>query len=115
MATTAQHIAARADGDLQARFIAAAEQKGVPLAQNWVQAHFGQLISVDVDTVQPGTQNIADVHAYAVAHRQELIDALPPLPPPPGVDPAAVTDAQLYAAIDVLLTPDTPPTLPDLP
>lgn len=45
MATTAQHIAARNDADLLARFIAAAEQAGIENAQQWAEANRGRLVA----------------------------------------------------------------------
>jgi len=87
MATTAQHIAARNDADLLARLVAAAEMAGVPAAQQWTEAHRGALVAADI-----GGTTIADVHAYAVSQQ----------PPPPGANPAAVTDAQLTTAVQAV-------------
>lgn len=98
MATTAEHIAARSDGDLLARTIAAAEMMGVPNATQWVQAHMGILIGVEVS----GEQTISDIYAYAMNVRNEQVAALPPLP---GVNPGAVTDANLKDAISLMLAP----------
>ncbi len=81
MATTAQHIAARNDTDRLARLVAAAE------AQQWTEAHRGALVAADI-----GGTTIADVHAYAVSQQ----------PPPPGANPAAVTDAQLTTAVQAV-------------
>lgn len=102
MASTTQHIVARGDADLLQRLIAAAEQAGIPSADRWVQQNMGALISAPVQDAQ----TIADVHAYASAVRAQAVAALPPLP---GADPAAVTDAHLAAAIGVVNTPDQPP------
>lgn len=92
MATSAQHIAARNDNDLLARLIAVAEQNDIPNAQQWVEANRGRLVAVTVE----GT-TLADVHAYAVA---TYVPA-----PRPGENPAAVTDAQLAAAVAALAPP----------
>lgn len=89
MATTADHIAARNDADLLARLIATAEAAGVENAQSWAETNRGRLVAADI-----GDTTIADVHAYAVATYNPT--------PRPGVNPAAVTDAQLKAAVDLL-------------
>lgn len=86
MASLAQHIEARNDGDLLARFVAAAEQAGVPNPQQWTEQNRGALVATPID----GT-TVADVHAYAVATYQPT--------PRPGVNPAAVTDTQIAAAV----------------
>jgi hypothetical protein len=95
MATTRQHIDARNDTDLQARFIAAAEQAGMPAAEQWVRAHMGALVAAAVDQ----GQTVADIHAYATTVRDAYLDAAPP---PPGANLAAVTDTHLTAAITAL-------------
>lgn len=86
MATLAQHIAARNDNDLLARLIAAAEQAGIPNAQQWAEQHRGELVSTQID----GT-TLADVHAYAVASYTPT--------PRPGADDTKITDAQVAAAV----------------
>ena len=95
MANTAEHLAARNDNDLLQRFIAVAEQKGVPNAQAWAESNRGRLVAVDID----GT-SVATVHAYAVATYTPT--------PRPGVNPAGVTDTHLAAAVDALFEPITP-------
>lgn len=60
---------------------------GVPAAQQWTEAHRGALVAADI-----GGTTIADVHAYAVSQQ----------PPPPGANPAAVTDAQLTTAVQAV-------------
>ena len=95
MATTTQHINARTDPDLLARFVAAAEQADVPDASAWVQANMGRLVCIVVD----GTQTVSDVHAYAAVSRQQYVDATPPRP---GENLGAVTDTHLAAAITAL-------------
>lgn len=84
MPTTAEHIAARDDVDLQRRLVAAAEQAGISNAASEVSANLGRLIS------------LTDAKA--------LIGVL--LAPPPGQNPGAVTDPILAAAVQaVLATP----------
>lgn len=97
MASTAQHIEARADQDLMARLAASAEMQGVPSAMGWVQSHIGELLIVPVD----GSQTIVDMHAYASDVRKQAVAALPP---EPGINPGAVTDAHLSTAIESVLT-----------
>lgn len=96
MASTTQHINARNDPDLLARFIAAAEQADVADASAWIQANMGRLVCVEVDS----GQTVSDVHAYADATRQAYIDATPERP---GANLSAVTDANLAAAIAATL------------
>ncbi|MFD4957154.1 hypothetical protein [Microbacterium sp. NPDC058389] len=92
MATTTQHINARSDVDLQERFIAVAEQRGIGGARQWVQQNMGQLVTAEVD----GAQTVADVHAYAKETRDQYIAATAP---PPGLNLGAVTDTHLATAI----------------
>lgn len=91
MATLAQHTAARNDNDLLTRLIAAAEQAGIPNAQQWAEQHRGALVSTQI-----GDTTIADVHAYAVATYNPT--------PRPGENPAAVTDAQIAQAVQAVNT-----------
>ena len=86
MATIAEHIAARNDLDLLARLVAAAERAGITNPQAWAEANRGRLVAADL-----GETTVADVHAYAVANYTPT--------PRPGEDPAAVTDAQIEAAV----------------
>lgn len=102
MASTAQHIAARGDSDLLARLIAVAEMNNIPSAPQWVQQNMGTLISLPIGE----GQTIADVYAYAQETRQIEINALPPLP---GLNPGAVTDAHMATAVTAMITPETPP------
>ena len=95
MATTADHMAARGDADLLARFIARAEQLGVENASSWIQAHMGQLIGQKID----GNQTVTDVYAYAANVRREYIAATPQRP---GENMGAVTDSHLEVAIQAL-------------
>lgn len=91
MATLAQHTAARNDNDLLTRLIAAAEQASITNAQQWAEQHRGALVSAQI-----GDTTIADVHAYAVATYEPT--------PRPGENPAAVTDAQISAAVQAVNT-----------
>ena len=101
MATTAQHLAARSDPDLLQRLIAAAEMANIPSASTWVQANLGALLGAPVQD----NQTISDVRAYADTVRQNAINAIPPAP---GLDPAAVTDTHLYAAIQAVSAQQAP-------
>ena len=106
MPTTSEHIAARDDVDLQLRLIAAAEQMGIPNAQGAVVSVLGSLISKTV-TVNGEETSLAKVHAYASAVRRDLLASEAAMPP--GLNPGAVTDDHLRAALaTVLSTPDAP-------
>ena len=96
--TTAQHIAARNDSDLKARLVAAAEQAHVDNPVSFVEQNMGKLISTPVD----GDTTITTVHAYAADVRRQALDTVPP---PPGLNPAAVTDTHLAAAIQAVWAP----------
>lgn len=96
--TTAQHIAARDDADLTARFIAAAEQAHVPNAESFVRMNLGVLVSTDLG----GGSTVTAVHAYASATYDQAVEALPPKP---GLNPAAVTDEQLATAVQAVWEP----------
>lgn len=100
MPTTAEHMAARSDNDLIARLIAQAEMMGVPT--DWVMSNLVQLIQAPV-TDEGAT--ITSVHAYAAGARAEHIAATPP---PPGLNPSAVLDSYLAAAILAVQNPATP-------
>ena len=101
MATTADHMAARSDPDLLARFVARAEQLGVEKASDWVQARMGSLVTQAVD----GTQKVTDVYAYAANVRRGYIEATPPRP---GENLGAVTDSHLETAIQALYNAENP-------
>lgn len=106
MTTTAQHIAARDDRDLQQRLIAAAEQAGIPNAASIVAGSLGALVSRPI-TVNGEQTSLTAVHAYASAVRSELLEDDRLLPP--GLNPGAVTDAHLTAAVlEVLSAPAEP-------
>lgn len=96
MPSTAEHIAARTDQDLRARFVAAAEQAGIIDADRFVETNLGQLISTSIPDGE-GTTSVTAVHAYANGVRNDLLkdDRLQP----PGKNPGAVTDIHLAAAI----------------
>lgn len=96
--TTAQHIAARNDKDLKARLVASAEQAAVPDAELWVTQNIGRLISTKVE----GDSTITTVHAYADDVRKQAVAALPPAP---GLNPGAVTDTHLAAAVQAVWNP----------
>jgi len=89
MATSSQIIAARNDSDLLARIVALAEATGIDNAQGWAEANRGRIVTQTV-----GNTTIADVHAYAVATFEPT--------PRPGANEAAVTDAQIIAAINAV-------------
>lgn len=95
--TTAQHIAARNDADLAERLTASAEQANIPNAASFVQQNLGRLVSTDI-----GDTTITAVHAYAST---VYSDAVAALPPKPGLNPAAVTDAQLALAVQAVWAP----------
>lgn len=96
--TTAQHIAARNDKELKERFIATAEQAQVPNAAQFVEMNMGRLVSTEV-----GGTTVTAVHAYATQVRTE---ALAQVPPPAGLNPAAVVDSQLAAAVQAVWAPE---------
>lgn len=96
--TTAQHMAARDDKDLEARIIAAAEQAHIDNPESFVRTNIGRIISTDIG----GGTTITSVHAYADLNYR---NALAALPKKPGLDPAAVTDQQLAQAIQAVWAP----------
>lgn len=101
MATTADHIAARSDPDLLARFVARAEQLGVERASDWVQARMGRLITSDVAE----GQTVTDVYAYAANVRNQYLANTPERP---GANLGAVTDSHLETAIQALYNAENP-------
>lgn len=96
MATTTDHIHARNDPDLLDRFVASAEQLGLPDASAWVQANLGSLVSQEVQD----DQTVTDVFAYARNIREEYIANTPDRP---GINLGAVTDAHISTAINQVL------------
>ncbi|WP_295035737.1 hypothetical protein [uncultured Microbacterium sp.] len=109
MPSTAEHIAARDDADLRNCLIAAAEQAGIQNAQPQIDQNMGLIVAATV-TVGDQETSITRVHAYAAGQYQAAIDALPPRP---GLNPAAVTDPILTAAVQAILEPaSVPPSEP---
>lgn len=100
MASTSEHIAARDDANLQRRLIAAAELAGVPEAATRVAAVLGSLVSQEI-VVNGERTSITAVHAYASAVRGEYLSDSRALLP--GLNPGAVTDAHLAAAVQAVL------------
>lgn len=105
MTSTSEHIAARDDDHLQARLVAAAEQMGYPNAKSEIGAHLPELVSQPVEVASAET-SITAVHAYAAQVRAELFASAAALPP--GLNPGAVTDDILRAAITAVLGPVAP-------
>lgn len=95
MATTAEHVAARRDTDLFDRFVAAAAQGGVKNPVLWVRENIDALLTAPVS----GNSTIAGVHGYASLNYKQELAAMPAAPLPPGVNPAAVIDEFLAAAV----------------
>lgn len=91
MATSAALIQSAADPDLRQRLIALAAASGIRSAQTAIESAMGAIVATPIVE----GQCIADVYAYRVAQEQRYR---------PGEDPAAVTDAQLTAAIQAVLT-----------
>ena len=108
MSTTSEHIAARDDLDLQLRLIAAAEQMGIPNAQSAVVSVLGSLISKTV-TVNGEETSLAQVHAYAASVRRDLLASEAAMPP--GLNPGAVTDDHLRAALAAVLPTTAEPSV----
>lgn len=104
MSTTSEHIAARDDLDLQHRLIAAAEQAGLENASSRVAVALGALVSKPIE-VNGETTSLTAVHAYAAAVRKEYLADDRSLPP--GLNPGAVTDAHLLAAVQAVLSTPT--------
>lgn len=92
MSTSTEHIAARDDVDLQRRLIAVAEQGGVPNAASVVAGAIGKLVSQTIEVNGEAT-SLTSLHAYAVSQTT----------PPPGANPAIITDAALAAAVAAVL------------
>lgn len=99
MPTSTEHIAARDDLDLQKRLIAVAEQMGYPNAQGAIVANLGGLISREIEV--NGATTLATVHAYAAAVRRDHLADEKAMPP--GLNPGAVTDDHIRAAISAVL------------
>lgn len=82
------------------RLIAAAEQAGFPSAGGAITQAIGRLISVPI-VVNGEQTSLTAVHAYAAAVRREHLADDKALAP--GLNPRAVTDAHLRAAIEAVL------------
>jgi hypothetical protein len=91
MASTNDQIAASKDSDLRARAVAAAQIIGMDSADAWVQSNFGRLLCVEV-TKNGEPTTATDEYASAMNKR----------PPAPGIDPDAVTDDMITAAIQAM-------------
>lgn len=94
MTSTAAFIACTSDADLIRRVQAVAQMAGVSNAESWATAN---LAAICLHAGAGGV--IADSYAYALAVRDEHVAATPP---PPGVNPAAVTDDMLNEAVNAL-------------
>lgn len=79
---------AASDSDLLDRLISAAAADGVDNAEAWARMNARQLSACPIT---PEGDTIASVYAYAVAQYSP--------PPPPGADPAIVTDAHIRTAV----------------
>ena len=114
--TTFEHIAAREDRDLVDRFIAAAEKAGVPDARLRVMESLPSLIAIPI-IVNGEETTVTHVHAYAASVRREYLAEVQaahesaladPRALAPGLNPGAITDDHLRAALAAVL-----PTTPD--
>ena len=107
MATLAEFTAAATDPDLRARFIAAAQEAGIPNAEYWVEANRGNLTRASVGDPGDANATVASVYAYAYNVYRETV------PPKPGANPGAVTDDHIRHAVGAVVTP--PPPAADVP
>ena len=96
MSTTAQHLAARHDPDLLTRAIATAEMLGVENPQQSVEASIGKIVSTPIEVSGQST-TVTAVHAYADAVRKDYLADTRAMAP--GLNPGAVTDDHLLAAV----------------
>lgn len=103
-ASSAAIIAARDDDHLKDRARALGASIGMTSME--VEAAWDRLVTLPVD--ESGASSIATVYEYAAA---QYAQALAALPPEPGVNPAAVTDAHILYA----LTPHKAPSAPAEP
>ena len=94
MPTSAQILAVRADADLRERIVALASlDPGITSATSWVDAHIERIAAAPLNST--GNDTIASVLNYArEEYRPYKPDAIRP-----GLNPGAVTDAHLLAAI----------------
>ena len=84
--TLADVTAAANDPHLRDRLISAAAEAGIDAPDQWVDTRMRLLAAA---TVNADGDTVASVYAYTVAQ----------MPPPPGENPAAVTDNFLRAAL----------------
>lgn len=96
MPNTQEYITAKGDSDLLSRLIARAEMMNVDDPANWVQINMSKLIQA---SIAGPDDTIVSVFSFAKQHREDYIAAIPPAP---GADLAAVTDAHLTAAINAV-------------
>lgn len=94
MASINEIIAAKNDDLLVERLRVAAELEGI-LTQGAFTDQLTRLLGVPI-TVSGSETTLADVYAYAANVHSQAVSALPP---PPGSNPAAVTDTHIQAAL----------------
>ena len=99
MATLAEFTAAATDPDLRARFIAAAQEAGIPNAEYWVDSNRGNLTRASVGDPSDAAATVASVYAYAYNVYHQTV------PPKPGANPAAVTDDHIRHAVSAVVIP----------
>lgn len=92
-------IATAADDALAARAVALAATLGIPHAETQIRDRRRELAVVPIPNGE-GTTTITAVHEYASFTRAQYVAATPP---PPGENPAAITDAQIIAALEALI------------
>lgn len=90
--TSTEIVGALGDGDLRQRIAAIATREGVVDPQQWTTDRLGTIVTMQT----AGGETIAGMHGYAASIRQQAIDAIPM---PPGLDPAAVTDAAILEIV----------------
>ena len=102
--TSAALIAAFADNDLYERIVALGAIYGITpdqiAASRWP--------IVIAPAASTGTDTISSVYAYALDVRNQAVAALPPSP---GANPAAVTDAQIIYALSLVFPTKTTPVI----
>lgn len=97
-------IAAFADNDLYERIVALAAGFGITPDQ--VSGKRWPLVIAPAAAT--GTDTIASVYQYALDTRNNAVAALPPSP---GANPAAVTDAQIVYALSLIFPTQTTPVI----
>ena len=90
--TLADVTAAANDPHLRDRLISAAAEVGIDAPEQWVDTRMRLLAAAPVNSAG---DTVASVYAYAVGQ----------MPPPPGANPAAVTDAFLRYALEEVRPP----------